>query len=314
MRTIFYRFKNWFKFYKVKFFSLLSALFLWFYVVTDNRFNHTVDVPLHLVNKPAGWILSEPTPSKVQVLFRGKGKDLLTLGYRDKRIEIDLADVQREQAFPLTLGLIQGIPADVDLRPQRILDIDTVWVRLDRFAEKRVPIRSQLSLSLSDGYTHVGEISLEPDTILIQGPEKLLTAISEIPTVPQAFSNVIKKIDGRIELLPPEQSTVSYSVEEVRFEADVQRIGERIIRDIPVNVTHVARGYSVTVVPSTFSLTIQGGVNILSRINTEDIEATIDFRRRRQYRGKRIPAKIDVPEGITFSDARPASFELIVER
>ena len=45
-----------------------------------------------------------------------------------------------------------------------------------------------------------------------------------------------------------------------------------------------------------------------------NVYETIDFRRRRQYRGTRIPAKIDVPEGITFSDARPASFELIVER
>ena len=295
MKTTLDRCKKWFANYKVKIFSLFSALFLWFYVVTDNRFDHTISVPLHLINQPQGRILSEPIPSKVNVLFRGTGKDLLNLGYREKRIELDLHQIRRYKKFPITVDMIKGIPTGMEVIPQRIIEPDSVTVLLDQFAGKKVPLRPDIMLIPADGYTQVGDISLEPDSIIIYGPASWVKAISEVPTVAKEYKSVIRAIRDKISL-------------------DVQRIGESLITEIPVNVTRVPSNIKVTVVPSTLSLKIQGGNNILSKLTRDDIEATIDFRRRFQYEGKSIAASIQVPEGITFSDVKPVKFEIILEK
>jgi len=314
MKTTLDRCKKWFANYKVKIFSLFSALFLWFYVVTDNRFDHTISVPLHLINQPQGRILSEPIPSKVNVLFRGTGKDLLNLGYREKRIELDLHQIRRYKKFPITVDMIKGIPTGMEVIPQRIIEPDSVTVLLDQFAGKKVPLRPDIMLIPADGYTQVGDISLEPDSIIIYGPASWVKAISEVPTVAKEYKSVIRAIRDKISLVAPERETIAYSLDRVKFSVDVQRIGESLITEIPVNVTRVPSNIKVTVVPSTLSLKIQGGNNILSKLTRDDIEATIDFRRRFQYEGKSIAASIQVPEGITFSDVKPVKFEIILEK
>ena len=314
VKKTFLRYNKWLLHYKVKLFSLLSAFLLWFFIVTDHHYNHVINVSLHLMNKQAGLILKEPVPSKVTVLFRGSGKALLALMFRDIRIDLDLHQTDRLEEFAITVDKIKGIPLGMDVTPQRIIEPNSVTVHLDRFVEKRVIIRPDISFIPADGYIHVGSIILNPDSVIVSGPETIVDTVSEIRTVRREFKNVIKKIDGKVPLVHMDWETVEYTLDDVRFEADIQRIGERTINEIPVSVVRVPQGVRVIVVPSTFSLKVQGGVNVLAKLKKEDIVATIDFRRRYLYRGKHIPAMIDVPEGITFSDARPKNFELIVER
>jgi YbbR domain-containing protein len=314
MNKTLHRYKHWFYNYKVKIFCLLCALFLWFYVVTDNRFNHTIRVPVTLINQPQGLILRESVPSKIKVQFRGSGKELLSLLYREKRIELDLQQVRREKMFAITTDMIKGIPLGTAVRPQRIVEPDSITIRLDQFAAKQVPIVSDISVIPADGYIQVGDIKLIPDSILVSGPQSLVKGIDEVRTDTRTYQSVIKRIEDKLPLIPPEWATVNYGLKNVRFVGDVQRIGERTITEIPVNVIRVPRGLKVIVVPSTLSLKVQGGVSLLAELDRNDIVATIDYRRRQRYRQKRIPAGIDVPEGITFSDARPEFFELVVER
>lgn len=314
MKLTFHRYKKWFSHSKVKTFSLLSALVLWFYVVTDDRFTHTVRVPLHLINQSRDRILKEPIPSNVRVLFEGSGRDLVNMSFEEKRIELNLHQITTYWVFPITVDMIKGIPSGMDVSPQRIIDPDSVIVVLDRFAEKKVPLVPDIELRPADGYIQVGDIHIQPDSIIVRGPASVVDTLSEVATVSEAYSSVIKAIRNQIYLKPPVSEAVEYSADRVQFSIDIQRIGEKLITEIPVLVTHVPSNIKVTVVPSTFSLKVQGGVNILSKLTRDDIVAIIDFRRRSQYRGKRNPTEIEVPEGLTFSDAKPKDFEIIVER
>ena len=306
--------KGWLKNIQVKLFSVVCAMVIWFYVATDNRFDHTQSVSLQLVNQSDGFILTDRMPENVLVRFRGSGKALLTLMSRDKYIEIDLGKVDGSAMFPLDRGMIQGVPAGLDVEPLRIVEPETVYVRLDRLAIKRLPVRFAAILNPLDGYTQVGSVHLVPDSISISGPRMYVNRMDEVQTEDVHFDNLMKDISGTLHLLTPEFETLAYSEKSVQFFADFQRIGERIISEIPVVVTNVPRGLSVSAVPSTLSLRLEGGVNVLAAMSVEDIIATIDYGSRYRYRGNKIPANIQVPEGITFSESRPRSFELVVER
>lgn len=311
-RTRHYR--GWLGNLKVKLISLLSALFLWFYVVTDNHFNQILRVTLKLVNQPEDQIPVQPIPHEVKVRIRGTGKDLLSLTYREKRIEIDLQQAGKTGVFPLTLNMLKGVPEGSSIEPLGIVEPETVYVDLDRFASRKVPVRSDLTLVPLDGYMQVGSVRFEPDSILVRGPQSLVSQISEVVTISKEYSSLPKTLQDHVPIVPPAWQTVHYSEHNVRFTADIQRIGERVMADIPVLVTHVPRGVKVNAVPSLLSLKLQGGVKVLAGLTEEDIQATIDYRSRYRYRGNRIPANIEVPPGVTFSESKPKAFELVVER
>ena len=306
--------EHWFKNYKVKLFSILSALFIWFYVVTDNYFEVTINVPLQLVNFPQGYILANDVPSHVKVLFRGSGKSLLNFYYREKSIELDLHQMKQSAIFRLGIGMINGMMPGVNIAPLRIVKPDSVLVKLDRYAIRKVPVQANLTMKPMDGYTQIGSIALEPDSIDVSGPETIVENIDFVETTPKSFENVLKPLQGQVDIIPPKNSTVQYHVEEIHFAADIQRIGERYLSGIPIEVLNVPRGVDVSVIPSTLSLKLQGGVSLLANLDKKDIGASIDYRSRRRYHGKGIPANIKSPPDITFSDVHPKFFELRVNR
>lgn len=300
--------------YKVKLFSVVSALFIWFYVVTDNYFEVTIPVPLQLVNFPEGYILANEIPSTVKVLFRGSGKSLLSFYYRDKSIELDLYQMRQSAIFRLGIGMINGMSPGVNIAPLRIVEPDSVLVKLDQYAVRQVPVLANIELDVIDGYTQVGNLHLEPDSVQIQGPKAVVDKIDFIETESKSCKKLARFVEGRVDLLPPESKMVQFKTSQVRYAADIQRIGERYISGIPVQVLHTPKGAHVSVVPSTLSLKLQGGVSLLAELKKEDITASIDYNSRYRYHGRGIPANIKLPNEITFSDVHPKFFELRVGR
>ncbi len=307
-------FRKWFKSHKVHFFSILCALFLWYFIIVDNVLEQVVSIPLQLDNQPEGWILTEGIPSHVRVRLRGKGKHLLSLYFRSRSIKIDLNNEKVDTYFPITLEAVQrGLPEGLSLLPLEVIEPESVMVKLDRFEERRVPVQCELVIVPLSGYTQVGDIEYEPDTTVVSGPASLVEQISAVTTVPRTYRNVLKKLEGEIPLIEPAWKTVRYHEEKIRFSAGIQRIGERIMTEIPVQVVNLpANIKNVRIIPSTLSLTLQGGVNILSQLRKEDIQVTIDYSSRRQ--GQQYRAAIIVPRDVMFTQVKPQFFEVILER
>lgn len=313
MKKYFFHHHKWFNHFKTKCFSLLVAIVLWLFIASDKYYEHVQNVSLHLINQPADMVLKEPVPSNIKVNFGGSGKELINLGFINKYIEMNLDEIKQDTTtYPITVDMISGIPTNIV--PLNIVEPDSIKIELDRLAEKRVPIHSNITLTPLDGYIHVGSIILDPDSIDISGPESLINSINQISTQEKEYRNVIKEIQEKIDLFPPAFETLHYSLNTVHFTADIQRIGERFISDIPIQVTNAPQNVNVIVVPSTLSLRLQGGVKVLSNVNKEDIVARINYLSRNRYTRTRIPAMIQVPPDISFSDVKPPYFELIVER
>jgi hypothetical protein len=300
--------------YRIKLFSLLSALFFWFYVVIDNSFTHVTDVPLRLVNKPEALILLSPVPPSLKVEFRGTGKAFLSYAFRDRHIELDLHQAVHSAWMRLTTDMVKDIPPGMDLRPIRIVPPDSLFIEFDRYAVKRLRVRPDIVVQPRDGFVQVDEVEGIPDSITVSGPQSLLDGFSEIPTKRLEFRESEGEMEGKVPLLLRHANILRYSDKMVRFRADVQRLGERKIDGVPVHVIHVPAGIKPIVAPSTLSITLQGGVDVLARLNPKDVSAVVDYQDRHGSSGKRYPALILLPQNIVFSDVQPRVFELIIEK
>jgi YbbR domain-containing protein len=298
--------------YKIKLFCLLSALFFWFYISLDSQFEYTADVPLRVINPPEGWMLLQPLPPSVTVLFRGSGRSFASFRFREKILEVEMRNTRNNASVPLTGDMIKNLPQGV--RVVSIVSPEQVTVRWDRLAEKHVPVLPRIELIPADGYTLVGDIRIEPDTIRLAGPQSIIDSISAVQTERRRFEGLIKEIQDKVPLESGSPGIVlKFSARTVRFEADVQRIGERWMKGIPVSVVNVPEGSQAAVTPGTLSLKIQGGADLLAQMQPEDILATVNFSDLRRRSGKRLPALIRTPKDVSFFEVEPAYFELTVK-
>ncbi len=305
---------KWLQNFKIKLYTIFIALFLWFYVATNNEFDYILNLPVRVVNKPSGWVFASPIPSHVRVKFRGRGKEILGLIIKRKNIELNLNNTKKNTTFQITKEMIKDLPPGSGLVPLKIIEPEYITVRLDTSIERKVPVRADIELSVMDGYIQVGPVYLDPDSIYITGPMLQVNKINEIKTKKKVLRNLVKEIRGRVSIIKPPYQAVHYSYNTINFRADVQRIGEKVVSNIPIRVINIpGKVKNIKVIPSTLRLTLYGGVNVLKDIRAEDIEAVIDYKSKR-YQEKRFKAAINLPEDIFFKNVNPQFFRVIIER
>lgn len=299
--------------YKIKIFSLLCSLFLWFYVTLGNQFEDIVQVPVETINEPVDKVLVKPLPKSISVKCRGLGGVLLQNRLKSLlSIPIDLSQYPKDTEIVPSLDMITKDRIEKDLIPVRIEQPKPIFIAYDLFASKKVPIVSRLEFKPKQGYMQVGDVILSPDSLIIEGAAKEVDPIDAIYTESKVLQ-VFRSIEGEVELVDTTSSHVKVSAAKVHFKADIQGIGDRMYTDIPVEVINAPSDMTVSAVPSMVSIRLQGGVEMLKELTKEDIQVTIDYRSRFRY-GRRIPAMIHVPPNITFTDVKPKDFELLVER
>jgi len=298
--------------YKIKLFSIFSALFFWVYVAIDSQYTHVTDIPLRLINPPEGFILLSPIPSTVRVEFKGTGKAFYSYAFRDRRVELDLHQISRSSWMPLSADVVKDLP--VDLRPLRIVYPDSVYIEFDRFVRKKVPVHADVAVQPRDGFVQVGDVQVMPDSVGVAGPRSLVDAILEVETKKLDFKEMDGEFSGKAQLLLEHSGPLQYTEKVIRYKIDIQRLGERAIDRIPVQIRNLPQGMKINVVPSTLSLRLQGGVDVLSKLEPEDISAVVDYENRHTYFRNKCSAMIRLPKDIYFSDVQPKVFELIVEK
>ncbi len=301
--------------YKAKVVVFIFAIFIWFFVITENEYEHDIDVPIRLVNVSENMVPLHEIPENAKVKVRGNGKDLIALTVsQGARLELDLSDVGRSKTFDLRpKHVILSRPIGTIITKE-VLAPDSLTVVLDEFTSKKVSVRPKIKTITAPGYTTVGEIEVTPDSIEIFGPKSLVTKINELYTKEEKFTDLRFDLKRIFPLAPLPSPKIKTGVQEVEVYVNVQKLLEKTVNSIPVEVRNAPKNVNITVIPSTLSLVLEGGGDLLSELSSDDIVAYIDYNRVKYQSGNEFPAVIERPQGISYRDVRPKTFKLIFER
>ncbi|RMD99860.1 MAG: hypothetical protein D6814_04800 [Calditrichaeota bacterium] len=302
--------------YKVKLFSFVAASLFWFMVVTENDYQYDIYVQIKPVNLPKDRVILNDLPRKALVRFRGRGKSLLTLRFSNEAaLELDLTNVTRNKVVVVKDNMIHISRRSQDINSWHVLSPDKVLVRVGRLAKKVVPIVPQIEVEPVIGYTQVGKVKLEPDSLEISGPAKFVRNIRQIYTEKKSFKKVKYRFSGHIKLQPlPDSLRLHLAIHDIKYEVDIQKLLEIQIEEIPVQVINVPRHWKVTPIPSTVTLTVRGGERLLMQLSRDDFKAYIDFAQARKAGSNGHIPMIEAPPEVTISSVRPQRFKLASER
>jgi YbbR domain-containing protein len=173
----------------LKLISLTLATGLWLAIDRQPVAEVAVATAIEFRNVPANLEISTENIPKAQVRLRGPERIVRRLQVGDVYAEINLEGVKPgERTYDLTarqihrpqqLDVVQVVPSEVHL----VFDL-----RLTR----QVPIQPRIIGSFATGY-RIGQVLVDPSTVLITGPQKRVEAVESAITDPIDVSGDISR-------------------------------------------------------------------------------------------------------------------------
>ncbi len=245
--------KNW----VLKLLSLLFALFLWYFVVGEDKVDMNVTIPVEIVNLPRDLIISNQFKKQLEVTVSGQRSLIRGMSSQHISRTVDLS-----KAAPGTV-VIQNHADSISLpRGLNILRVQppTLTLLLDRLIQQELPIKPILLGKVHTNYS-LESVTVDPPTLEISGPQSILGSEQNLITSPIDIDGLDQSTVKQVSLsLKPEiADLIGEPVVAVRLNI-VELKQEMEFADIPIDLditTGRQTGVIYQLLPPTINITAE---------------------------------------------------------
>jgi YbbR domain-containing protein len=186
--------RNW----ELKLLALGLAVALWLFVVTAEKSEVVVSMPLELHSLPADVEVVGERPESVEVQLIGLRTSLARVSGDHARARLSLAGVKSGEV------VLQVLPEHLNLpRGVTVLRINpaTVRVTVDTSRSSRVKVLPRLSGAPAPGH-RVASVSVNPDEVEISGPASQVDRVGQVFTEPVDISGQSGRVERSVGIAP----------------------------------------------------------------------------------------------------------------
>ena len=159
--------------------AVLAAVGMWYVVSVRDRLEAQVEVNIDYYGIPPNLVVTDGLISKITVRLRGPETFLRSIPLQRLTQAVDLSDIKKGvTVVPLggdNLGPTFRAFELVDIQPPRIV------IKADTLMERSVPLRTIVDSPLRGGALTVENVSVSPATVVLRGPEDVVSDISSVP-------------------------------------------------------------------------------------------------------------------------------------
>ena len=258
----------------LKVLSLVLALLLWMVVSGEETVERGLRVPLELLQVPAGLELTGEVPATVDVRVRGASGTLSRVTTGDVVAVLDLRSARSgRRLFPLTPDQVR-VPFGVEVVQ---VQPSAIAMAFESSASRQVPVVPAVDGRPAPGYV-VGQMTADPKTVEVIGPETAVRRVTEALTEPVSVSGardhvrqsvILGLIDPSLRLKNARAAMVTVQI--------VPAPLERSLRGRPVHLRNVPGSLEAQAIPPAVELTLRGSREALARVEADDIVAYVDL-------------------------------------
>ncbi len=226
------------------------ALATVFWIINDFTLIHDdeVRVPVVYRNLPAGKLVVNKLPKKLTLGISATGWKLLNAHVRtDWHVEID---VNRRAA-----NNMYSTNADPDYFTKQLpegykvkyVKPGVLYFEFDEIVSRKVPVQLVKKIRFRPHYELSGKPVLEPDSVVVSGPGRIVDTLNAVLTAPVTADKVTDTLSGTVALRLPGDYSLSIDINEVHYILPVEQFTESSL-DIPVTILNPGN-HPVTLIP-----------------------------------------------------------------
>ena len=223
--------KNW----VLKLVSLFFALFLWYFVVGEDKVEMNVTLPVEIVNLPRDLVISNQFKKQIEVTISGQRSLIRGMSEQHISRSIDLS-----KATPGTI-VIPNDPDSISLpRGLSILRVQppTLTLLLDRLIQKELPIKPILVGKVHKDF-RLDSVTVDPLALKISGPQAILDQEENLKTLPIVINGLSESAVKQVSLALKNEISdlIGEPVVAVRLNLSALK-KEMKFTDIPIDFEH----------------------------------------------------------------------------
>ncbi|MDH5298388.1 MAG: CdaR family protein [Desulfobulbaceae bacterium] len=235
--------KNWI----LKLLSLFFAIFLWYFVVGEDKVDMTVYIPVEIVNLPRDLIIANQSKKQLEVTVSGPRGLIRSIANQHISRPVDLA-----KASPGTI-LVRNNEESIPFpRGIRVLRVQPPYITLllDRLIQKELPVKAVTSGEPAPDY-QIASLTLEPSVMTITGPQEVLGEVTELVTTPIDLTGLKSSITRQVPL--DLQPAIAEMIGETAVNAKVTVVENTVtktVAHVPVLIVHDSVPTAASVAPN----------------------------------------------------------------
>lgn len=304
-------------------FFLALSFVLWYLNSLGKEIESNISYPVRYVNLPRERVLKEDLPAQLELYLKGPGYSILKLRISGNRapVILDVSSINYRRVvgsstlsyYIKTSSLIPKLSAQ--LRSECTITAvkpDTLYFTFDKVISKEVKVVPDLNILTKRQYFVSGNITSQPETVIITGAKHVLDTITTVKTKFKEFTGVDRTFRKSIALKPDGDYTVSEK--KVTLTIPVQQFTEAET-SVPVKVLNCPDSINLRIFPDV--VTVKGLVSVsdYKKFRELPFEVVLDYSKADIKTGKKIAVELrNVPPFITSLRINPPAVDFLIEK
>lgn len=279
-------------------FFLFFAVVIWIFVQFSKQYNEVLDIPVRYVNIPPDKLLLESSPTNIQLRMQENGFRIAWFSLFPPTLSIDLSKAYIENGSLIYVidenrSAIES-QLEIDFDDNQFVR-DALVLNYEQKQEKKLPVKSEIEIDYAVGYSTVGALSIEPDSVRVSGPDNILDTLSELRTFPLKLSKVKTDQSGFVYLDTTFLPNLTFYRNKVKYSVDVEKFTEGKVQ-VPIELINVPQGLNVIIFPKETVLFFQVNLKDFSKVTASDFRVVANFANVRGEQDFLIPEVIKKPD------------------
>ena len=265
---------NW----KVVLFSIMGAATFWLFRALNKSHSALISYPIEFVFNIDSTVVMNPLPTTIKIDVSSGGWNLFrrTLIFSIDPIKVEL-DNPSEVNF-LTQSFLSPIVED-QLKGLTINYIvtDTLFLSIERKITKRMRLKvDSLSLPLEEDHQLISNITIQPDHVVLIGPESIINSFETDFYITLDENNIDEDFDGRVEVPIVFEDLIQSDPSEVNVSFEVNKF-KNVKIGVPIILQNFPSNRVTTLLDSIVNVNYRVKESFKEEFSSEDFYVVLDY-------------------------------------
>ncbi len=313
--------------------GLFGAL-AWLSVSMGEQYQVTIIVPMSVDHVPAGYAIRTPVPRTVLLRYRGDGWRLALLQLSaNPGLMFNFAELRpagdSPSRFDSSSGSVRNLISSgriitrldiAERAPTRsgveLTDVtpDSIFLGLDRYEERKVPIQIDITTSFREGYGEVGGATVVPESVTAGGAASIVRTIRSWPTVHHDFTDLRAPVEADIPLAQSPLLLLTLSSMTAHVSLNVEPFAEKVLSGILVEGENVPPNRETIFIPPRIDIVARGGIKQLAGLSASDFQVRVPYATVIADTTGFVEPAVSGPAEIQIVTKRPERLQYIVRK
>lgn len=306
--------KNTFNIPKTFFGFLTASVLFWLLINLSKEYTTQITFDLVYTNLPLKKTIIDTPIKKIPLLVKGSGFNLISTSLSNNLIKLDLEKINKKKAInyyflsnKLRPEIQKQLKSGIELT--QVLK-DTIPLKIGTLNSKKVPLKTDLSITFQLGHDLSKLITIKPDSVLISGEESLLKKISFLKLAKINLNNISESSKISIPILKQNNIKTNITTAEINITVDKFTEGEI---EIPVLVKNAPKGLNIY--PKKVKIIYKVGLKNFNKINKNSFKIECDYNQEKNSEASYLIPKLKKsPDIITLIRVVPEKIDFLIHK